>query len=65
MLDKPLLCRNAAAEGTVLLKNEDRLLPLKKGVKLAVFGDVLANSFSRLDKKLCRVCEEGGSYKVV
>ena len=32
------LCKNAAAEGTVLLKNDCGLLPLNKGVKLAVFG---------------------------
>ncbi len=32
------LCREAACEGTVLLKNENRLLPLKKGTKLAIFG---------------------------
>jgi len=32
------LSRRAACEGTVLLKNEKELLPLKKGSKVAVFG---------------------------
>lgn len=32
------LCKKTAAEGTVLLKNEESLLPLSKGTKLAVFG---------------------------
>ena len=32
------LSRKAAAEGMVLLKNEDGLLPLKKGSKIALFG---------------------------
>ena len=29
------LCREAACEGTVLLKNNSNVLPLKKGTKLA------------------------------
>jgi len=32
------LSRSAACEGTVLLKNNDGILPLKKGAKLAIFG---------------------------
>ena len=32
------LSRKAAGEGTVLLKNENGLLPLKKGTKVALFG---------------------------
>ncbi|MCQ2524230.1 MAG: glycoside hydrolase family 3 C-terminal domain-containing protein [Lachnospiraceae bacterium] len=32
------LSREAAAEGMVLLKNENELLPLKKGCKVALFG---------------------------
>ena len=32
------LSREAACEGTVLLKNEDKLLPLRKGTKVAIFG---------------------------
>lgn len=32
------LSRRAACEGTVLLKNQNELLPLKKGQKVAVFG---------------------------
>ncbi len=32
------LSRRAAEEGTVLLKNNDRLLPLKSGARVAVFG---------------------------
>lgn len=32
------LSRQAATEGTVLLKNENKALPLKKGEKIALFG---------------------------
>jgi len=32
------LSRKAACEGTVLLKNNDNVLPLKKGSKVAIFG---------------------------
>ena len=32
------LSREAACEGTVLLKNTDNILPLKKGTKVAIFG---------------------------
>ena len=32
------LSRKAAGEGMVLLKNEDNILPLKKGTKVALFG---------------------------
>lgn len=32
------LCKDVVAEGTVLLKNLNNLLPLSKGTKLAVFG---------------------------
>jgi len=32
------LSRQAACEGTVLLKNNNKLLPLKKGAKVAIFG---------------------------
>ncbi len=37
------LSRKAAAEGMVLLKNENALLPLKNGEKLAVFGKAQAD----------------------
>ena len=37
------LSRKAAAEGMVLLKNEDSLLPLGSGQKLAVFGKAQAD----------------------
>ena len=33
-----LLSKEAAGEGMVLLKNEDGLLPLKKGSRIALFG---------------------------
>lgn len=33
------LCRQAAAEGMVMLKNTDSLLPLQRGMNLAVFGN--------------------------
>ena len=32
------LARLAAAEGFVLLKNQDHILPLKKGIKLGLYG---------------------------
>ena len=34
------LARQAAAEGFVLLKNENEALPLRKGDKVAVFGRI-------------------------
>lgn len=37
-LEQP--CRKIAAEGSVLLKNEDNVLPFKKGEKVAVFGRI-------------------------
>ena len=39
------LCRKAAAEGAVLLKNENGALPLKKDVPTAVFGRVQYDYF--------------------
>lgn len=34
------LSRRAAGEGMVLLKNEEDILPLKRGAKVALFGKV-------------------------
>ena len=34
----PSVCRKAAAEGAVLLKNENNVLPFNKGEKISVFG---------------------------
>ena len=45
MLNINNLCKAVAAEGTVLLKNDNNLLPLKKGVRLAVFGRMQTNYY--------------------
>ena len=37
------LAKEAAKEGMVLLKNEDKILPLKKGSKVAIFGKACAD----------------------
>ncbi len=37
------LAREAAAKGAVLLKNEEDILPLKKGETIALFGDMAKN----------------------
>ena len=37
------LSRKAAAEGMVLLKNENNALPLKQGAKVALFGKACAD----------------------
>ena len=43
------LSRQAAAEGMVLLKNENHLLPLKKGSRVALFGKAsVAVSYTHL-----------------
>lgn len=41
----PALCRQAAAEGAVLLKNDNNVLPLKSGEPVAVFGRVQLDWF--------------------
>lgn len=37
------LSRKAATEGMVLIKNEDEILPLKRGAKVAIFGKAQAD----------------------
>ena len=34
----PSVCREIAAEGAVLLKNDENVLPFNKGEKISVFG---------------------------
>ena len=50
------LSRRAACEGTVLLKNESELLPLKKGAKVAIFGkaqiDYVKGGFSKFFSRI-------------
>ena len=50
------LSRTAAAEGMVLLKNENALLPLKKGCKVALFGkasvDYVKGGFAPAEKRV-------------
>lgn len=41
----PGLCRKAAAEGAVLLKNQGNILPLREGAAVAVFGRVQLDWF--------------------
>ena len=41
----PALCRKAAAEGAVLLKNDNGILPLETGKPVAVFGRVQLDYF--------------------
>ena len=41
----PSLCRKAAAEGAVLLKNQGDILPLQEGAAVAVFGRVQLDWF--------------------
>lgn len=36
--EKLKICRNIGAEGAVLLKNENNVLPLQKGSTVAAFG---------------------------
>ncbi|MCI8624487.1 MAG: beta-glucosidase [Provencibacterium sp.] len=43
--DLPALCRQAAAEGIVLLKNQRGALPLQPGAPVAVFGRVQLDYF--------------------
>lgn len=45
MLNVYDLCKQAASEGTVLLKNDRNLLPLSKGTRLAVFGRMQTNYY--------------------
>jgi beta-glucosidase len=41
----PELCRSAAADGLVLLRNDGPVLPLKKGARVSVFGRVQNDYF--------------------
>ena len=50
------LARQAAAEGCVLLKNDNEALPLRKGDKVAVFGRIAFHYYkSGLDRKSTRL----------
>ena len=44
------LARLAAAEGFVLLKNQDHILPLKKGIKLGLYGACLLYTSDAADE---------------
>ena len=37
------VCRKVGSEGIVLLKNENQVLPLKKGTHISVFGRIQSN----------------------
>ncbi len=63
------IARKAAAESTILLKNEDNILPLKPGAKVAIIGDFAfvpryqgAGSSLVNPTKIETVAEMAGSY---
>ncbi|MBE5843022.1 MAG: glycosyl hydrolase [Butyrivibrio sp.] len=65
------IAKRASAESTVLLKNEDKILPLKKGAKVAIIGDFAfdpryqgAGSSLVKPTKLETVSEIVGNYDV-
>ena len=41
----PALCRRAAAEGAVLLKNESETLPIKAGERISLFGRIQKDTY--------------------
>ena len=50
------LSRLAATEGSVLLKNDNELLPFKKGTKVAIFGKGQIDYTPK--NPSCRYCPE-------
>ena len=47
------VARQAVAEGVVLLKNDAKVLPLREGTKVAIFGRSQFNYYKSGEKKFC------------